>query len=555
MKRAWHAGLAAILVAVLWFGTLEFRGLFFPDEGRYAEIPQQMVASGDWVTPRLNGLKYFEKPPLKYWLTAASFQMFGSDEWTARLPGALLGLLGVAFTGFCAWRIWNRRTGWFAAAVLGSAWGYFLASQYLTLDISVSVFLGAGLCAFLLSQSGGRHATRWMLLAWAAAGLAVLAKGLIGVVIPGMALCVYALLRGDYRVFRRLEPLKGALLLLAIAAPWFVLVQQRNPEFFEFFFINEHFRRYASSGHHRAGAWWYYLPILLVGLMPWTATAIRGVWSMRWAGVRGDTSFSPAMFCVGWIGSILVFFSFSHSKLPAYILPALPAIALLVARRLDANWRGELKWCAWSAGAAAIALGAGTALLPAWPKFSSLTAHHPADVSWLLAACGFLLAGAVSCVVFGKRRPGIATAALAMGSVLFIQGFLTFFHTVDERFSAERLVESITPKGQSFRPEAPFYSVASFDHSVPFYLRRPVTLVATRGELGPGIDAEPSKAIASIDEFAAVWMRLEGQAFAIFAPAILSEMQAMELPLHIVARDPFRVIVSRRKEEIPRFPP
>src|SRR4051812_12526017 len=196
-----------LFVAGAWFGSLELRGLFVPDEGRYAEIPREMLASGDWVTPRLTDLKYFEKPPLQYWLTALSFQLFGVDEWTARLPAALAGFLAMLMIGYTGYRLWNARTGLLASTVLAGSWAYFLAAQYLTLDMMLTSCLTSSLCCFLLAQkeSSPSRAKAWMSGAWAAAALAVLSKGLVSVVLPGITLLMYVLIRRNGAILRRLN--------------------------------------------------------------------------------------------------------------------------------------------------------------------------------------------------------------------------------------------------------------------------------------------------------------------------------------------------------------
>ena len=244
-----------LFVASAWFGSLELRGLFVPDEGRYAEIPREMLATGDWITPRLNDLKYFEKPPLQYWMTAVSFRLFGEDEWTARLPAAMAGFFAMLMVGYTGYRLWGARTGALAAAMLVGSWAYFLAGQYLTLDMTLSACLTFALCSFLLAQSEKRVArmNAWMVAAWLAAALAVLSKGLIGAVLPAMTLFAYIVLRRETTLLRRLNPLVGTALFLLVALPWFVAVQLRNPEFFHFFFIHEHFQRFAESGHNRPG--------------------------------------------------------------------------------------------------------------------------------------------------------------------------------------------------------------------------------------------------------------------------------------------------------------
>jgi len=283
---------------VLWFGTLNYRGLFIPDEGRYAEIPREMLSSGDWVTPRLDGLKYFEKPPLQYWATAASFAAFGEHDWSARLWPALTGFLAALLLVFAGNRLGPPGAGWLAGTMLASSWGYLLSGQFLTLDMGVAAFLTLALCAFLLAQDRPQsEATRrnWMIVAWGAMALAVLSKGLIGIVLPGLVLALYVLVQRDWRLLGRMHWAPGLAVFGTIAVPWFVLVQLRNPEFFRFFFIHEHFERFATAEAHRAGPWWYFVPILLLGMMPWTA-ALPGALRRAWDGGRGKGEFDADRF-------------------------------------------------------------------------------------------------------------------------------------------------------------------------------------------------------------------------------------------------------------------
>ncbi len=197
--------LTAILLLVAWFGVLEYRDLYRPDEGRYAEIPREMVVSGDWVTPRLNDLKYFEKPPLQYWATAAAYVAFGEEEWTARLWPAMLGYLGLVTTLLAGRALFDLRTGVHAALILASTLLYLLFSQVVTLDMGLTFFLSASLYCFLLAIRAGltiRRERMWMLGAWAMAALAVLSKGLIGVLLPALTLFTYAAIHRDWRSLR-----------------------------------------------------------------------------------------------------------------------------------------------------------------------------------------------------------------------------------------------------------------------------------------------------------------------------------------------------------------
>jgi len=557
-RRATIALIALLLVA--WFSTLELRGLFIPDEGRYAEIPREMLASGDWVTPRLNGLKYFEKPPLQYWLTAATYAVLGEDEWTARLPSTLLGFFALCMTAFTARRLWGAHAGLGAALLLGSGWAFYLSSQYLTLDIMLSAFLTFALCSFLLAQSSADHRTqrRWMLAAWLSCALAVLSKGLIGIVLPGLVLVIYSLVARQFALWRRLHLLGGITLLALVTAPWFLLVQQRNPEFFEFFFVYEHFKRFTGSGHGRGGAWWYYLPILIVGLMPWTPALLQRAWSAATARASSGSeqpdraAFRPALFCALWSIVIVGFFSLSQSKLPAYVMPVFPALALLATRHdLLADVRA-LRWSAWGVAAVAVIVLIATTQIERWTKFSDIGADAMAAVPLIYIAGASLLAGAAAALWLLRRTRRLwAVFALLAGSFAFWGSVFFFLHEVDTSFSSERLIESLTDDSKPFDPAHEFYSVAMFDHSLPFYLGRTLTLVDYDGETSMGRDIEPGKRYDSIDEFALHWRQTTEQAYAVMRPAQYEQFVREGLPMTVVARDRRLVIVSRENEPVP----
>lgn len=160
-----------LAVVVIWFGNLEYRKLIKPDEGRYAEISREMVVSGDWTTPRLNDLKYFEKPPLQYWTTAAAYEVFGEHNWTARIWTALTGLLGIVLVYFTALRLWGRDAGLYSAAVLGSSMLYVMIGHMNSLDMGMTFFMALGMCGFVLAQHDGATAREnriWMHVTWAA---------------------------------------------------------------------------------------------------------------------------------------------------------------------------------------------------------------------------------------------------------------------------------------------------------------------------------------------------------------------------------------------------
>jgi len=303
-----------------------------PDEARYAEIPREMLATHDFVTPRLDGVNYFEKPPLVYWLVAASQQVFGDNEWAVRAVPALFALGGVILTCLATRRLYGGKAGLAAGLVLATTLLYFGLARILLLDMAVSVLMSAALFCFILGvnePAGSRR--RWLFYGlYASMALATLAKGLIGFLVTGAIMFLWLLLFNQWHRLRPLYLPTGAVLFLALAVPWHVLAALRNETWAHRYLIYEHWERFTSTAASRPGPWWYFIPILLAGLFPWTGflwpalrESLRGGW-----GARREKA--NAWFFVTWAAFIFLFFSKSHSKLPPYILPVFPPLAVLV---------------------------------------------------------------------------------------------------------------------------------------------------------------------------------------------------------------------------------
>lgn len=323
-----------LFLGSLFFILLGSRPLFVPDEGRYAEIAREMVISHDYITPTLNGIIYFEKPALFYWLGAAAFKLAGINVWSIRSINALLGLLGCFMTYSAARILYNRRTGVMAALILGTNLLYFVMAHMVSLDLTVTVFLSVSLFAFLLAVQKPDEAPRraFLYLSVSGSALAVLTKGLIGIVFPILIVGIWIALLNEWKLLKRLYLPSCLLLFLAITMPWHVLLQSRHPEFFHFYFIEQHFLRYTdkSIGHYEPI--WFFIPYLLLGFMPWLFFLPRAIkmnlpssWKLRRA-------FRTELFLLVWAATIFLFFSFSKSKLIPYILPLFPALSVLTAR-------------------------------------------------------------------------------------------------------------------------------------------------------------------------------------------------------------------------------
>lgn len=543
-----------LVFTAIWFSTLDYRRLMHPDEGRYAEIPREMAASGDWITPRLNGIKYFEKPALQYWITAAAYSIFGVHEWTARSWPALSGFLGVLFIGYVGLRLGGSRLGLYSAAVLGSSAAYVLGAQVLTLDAGVTFWMSVGLGSLFIAQRDDAtpgEERGWMLAAWAVLALAVLSKGLIGLVLPGAALVIYSLLQRDWSLWRRMHLIGGLLLFLAISAPWFVVVSLRNGEFFDFFFIHEHFARFMTHQAHREGAWWYFIPVLIVGLLPWAAVLL---WTVRtiWTGAPVNRNgFSWQRFALVWSAFIFVFFSASDSKLPWYILPIFPALALVLGWQLTVLPRITLArlMLPLVATMGFVVL----ALLIAYPAIASRFAKTGAPLElllaygvWLKSACVCAFAGGVvGLLCLRSHRRTAAVLVLSLSALVAVMLMLTGYDTLGEARSAKSIVSRIVAANGPLRADIPFFSVRMYDQTLPYYLGRTVTQVEHDDELAMGIASEPGKAIATEAEWLHRWSDA-AQAYAIMQPEEYARLQSEGVPMRELGRDTRRVIVSRQ---------
>ena len=283
------------------------RPLFNPDEGRYAEIPREMLAGGDWVIPHLNGLAYIEKPPLQYWATAAIYAVLGPSEFSARLYITLTAFGTVLAVWWAARRLWTRELALRAAGLTFSMLLFILLGQLLTLDMSLSFYMTGCLCAFLVAQVHAeqdrpKSARTAMLLAWTAAALGVMTKGLVAAVIPAAVLVLYSAYTRDGSPWRRLYIGWGLPLFLLIAAPWHVLAERRLDDFIQFFFVREHFARFMTPVSDRQEPFWFFGAVFLIGTLPWTVSAVRALFT-GWRRQARASGFDATVFLWVWVVS------------------------------------------------------------------------------------------------------------------------------------------------------------------------------------------------------------------------------------------------------------
>ena len=547
VSRRWLWLLLA--VAIIWFGNIEYRKLIKPDEGRYAEIPREMVMSGDWVTPRLNDLKYFEKPPLQYWTTATAYEIFGEHQWTSRLWAALTGFAGIFLVWFAGAHLFGCAAGRYAAMLLGGSLLYVLMAHINTLDMGVTFFITLGIVGLLLGQkveSDARTRRNWVVLAWVAMALAILSKGLMGLVLPGTALFLYSILQRDIGVWKRMHWGLGLLLFLLVVSPWFYLVMKANPEFFQKFFIYEHYTRFTTKELGRYQPWYYFVPILLFGMMPWTVlmfdTLLR-----TWSGsTRTDKAFNPERFLLIWAVFIYLFFSVSGSKLPSYLLPMFPALALLMGKQLAAMSERRAFWLVAPMLPLAVmaVLGMGFASL-FMDKLADTPLQHQmySDYAlWLLAASLIWLLGVIAGLVLLRRtNKSVAVLVLALSTLIAAQLGTSGYNTIAKERSAYLIADAIRP---IVKADVPFYSVAMYEQTLPFYLKRTFTLVDFQDEMGFGITQEPQRWLPDIASLAKVW-QTQLAAYAIMPVEYYPQLQKAGLTMKIIYADTQYIVVSK----------
>jgi 4-amino-4-deoxy-L-arabinose transferase-like glycosyltransferase len=474
------AGIVGILVTA--FAALGSHPLCEPDEARYAEIPREMLERHDWVTPHLNYVKYFEKPPLIYWLNALTFTTLGTSDLLARMWPSLFGLAGVAVAYVLGRAIYGPWVGCAAAALLAATPFHFGLSQFLTLDMPLSTSMAAGLTAFWLAYAGRQPRWAFVLTMYVMIGVAVLIKGPVAVVLSAGAICGFLVLRWDFAALTWLVTPLGIAAFLAVVAPWFVLVSRRNPEFLRFFIIDQHIGRFLWT-HEHFQPLWYYVPILLVGTLPWSGFVLLAprLTGRSLARILTRRAAPGTLFLVTWCVVIFTFFSLSRSKVGTYVLPICPPLAVLAARffeqvlqrRDDAVLRRGYLLVLVIGGLGAI-----------WALLTPLAVDDwriTLVASYVLPSGCVLVAAAVGALWLVSRGARLASLAVLWTGILLMQVVVINARAVSTSYSA--LGKAIR---SAARPDDLVVGYREYTQGTTYYAARRVVLVANHGELDFG---------------------------------------------------------------------
>lgn len=477
------------LVCFLYLGHIGSYHLIELDEGRYTRIPMEMVLSGDYITPHLDYMPYFEKPIFHYWVTALMMELFGIQEFTGRILPALTGLGNVFLAGWLGSMMFGRRTGLLAAGILATTALNLIISSIGILDMALTFFVNACLVSFYAFERTERK--RFLLLFYFSMGCAVLTKGLIGAIFPLGILFWYTILTKRWRLFTRLFYVPGIVLFLVVTVPWYYLVCRENPDFFYFFFIREHFLRFATKMHERFQPWYFFIPVVLAGMMPWTGFLaalcskhgiIRKIDSLR---NRQDM-----ILLLLWFGLIYVFYTFSSSKLAPYIMPCWLPMAVLTAASIQ-RCRQEKTWlchCFLINSLLCLSFGALGIVYILHTDYLTVDGFLHQGMILIIA----LWAGTIVAAFVWKRKRDV----IAVSVILCCMGF--FFglgaHQIQGQIHNNQSAYGISQQANALDPQtAKLVNYGSFCPGLMYYTNQPVIACGYQGELEFGIAHSPSK--------------------------------------------------------------
>ncbi len=498
-----------LLVGALGWGLGSY-ALLDPDEGRNGEVAREMSAGGDFVLPRLDGLPYLDKPVLYFAADALSQRLLGAGETAARLPSLLFALATAALTGWLGGRMFGRRARPIAAVAALAAPLPIAFARTVIFDSALTFFMVLALCAFYLAvaaRAARRGYLGWTALAWAAIGLGVLTKGPVALAVPLLAAVPYAAFR---RASRAVWHPLGPLLLALCVGPWVWAMSRRVPEFLHYALFTETWQRVTTTEMNREGPFWFFVPCLLAGALPWSVLALAG-WRRATTGGRWDRGVdSPRIYLALWVVLPFLLFSLSHSKRPQYILPLLPAVAIMAAKvwvdaESDTGAVPGARAAGWTWLGLAALCAAGPAVLTR--VHSARLAHASLLPLTLLGLAAAFLAGAILVLLatrgagrggdeprkdgaedrgakaIGPRSGAFRGAAwLLAGLVLPMAALpallLPLLGEIGDHRSSRAAAAAIAPR---LAPGAEVVAIHSFPPSLPFYLRRTLLVASPRG--------------------------------------------------------------------------
>lgn len=475
-KFNWQIDLIILSVAlgILFFSILGIRPLFTPDEGRYAEIAREMVVSGNYSVPFLNGVPYLEKPVLFYWLAALAIKLFGLHVASLRSVNAGLALLLCLMTYFVARKLYDRVCAFLAAFILATNLLFFVMANMISLDLTVTFFITASLFIFLLGSQATAINQRniYFNLATVAAALAVLTKGLMGIVFPSAVTILWLVFYKQFYLVSKKQLLTCILIFLILTLPWHVFIALSHPDFLNFYFLRHHFLRFVTPNVDHAEPIWFFIPYGLLGFFPWVVFLPQAFTSCF---LKNTVEKPKDAFFIFWVLFIFIFFSLSKSKLIPYILPIFPALAILVGRYLGAyaSLRG-LKSGAWLLWIISLSI----TCLAYFSQFSIFAQPHLAKIYLFSAALLLFIGSSLSLIAFHYLYHIKAYIVLIISAAFCLLMAVSAVPFIDTR-TVLPLVKILKP---ILRPEDDVIVFNQYYQDLPFYLERRITILNWRNE-------------------------------------------------------------------------
>lgn len=487
--RTWVSDLIllSLIIGIFYSLFLGTRPLMSPDEGRYAEIAREMLATHHYITPHLNGVKYFEKPPLFYWMSCAAIYLGGLSEWSLRIVSAFMGLVGCLLVYVTSRKIFGRLSAWFASLILAANALYYILAHFITPDMTVSVFLSATLFAFILgnNEPPGMRRNYYMWGMYVFAALATLSKGLIGIVFPGLIILVWLLVMNKWRSLKTYCIPTGIVIFLIIAAPWHILVQIHNPEFFRFYFIDQHFLRYFTDYAQREQSW-YFLPLcLILGFFPWICFLPQTIRLHFFATWQERHLQMESIFFMLWAVLILLFFMLSQSQLLSYALPIVPALAILTGHYLADVWQRKRSYGFMASIIVIFVMAASIAGLGFYITHKKDYVFAISDGRfYVLLSAAIMAIGATIALLLQIRQKIKPTLCVLFISIsLFLISINLSYTAVDTR-PVKSLALILKPL---LKPDSEVFCYRYYYQDLPVYLQRKVIIVDWEGELAFGM--------------------------------------------------------------------
>jgi 4-amino-4-deoxy-L-arabinose transferase-like glycosyltransferase len=464
----WSVPLVLLVLYVCLFSGLGAFGLVGPDEPRYAAIARAMAETHDWVTPRLWGTPWFEKPVLYYWTAGIAMRIFGVSEFAARLPSALAALLAVLAVAWTALRSYGVGAAWYATLMLPTCVAMIGFSHGAGPDMLFAGMLTAGMAVASEMLQKPRPGPVLRIAFGFLLGAAVLAKGPAAVILAGGATVLWAAISRQWRApFRFLHPLVIAV-FCATALPWYVLCAMRNPEFLRVFLWQHNFQRYLTPVFEHRQPLWFFAYVLLLALIPWIWTF--GTLCSR-VKLNKDAMNSHGVFIGCWSAFTILFFSLSQSKLPGYILPAIPPLFVLLGREIARSFEERGKGFIWQTGAAGLVFLALAAPL-AKPALETARVLHIANLRVLVAVSVLAVAGGLCILALSLlKRPKAAFIGIVLLMTALVEiSSVGILPQIDRLISSRQLARTILSYGQSTPTVAEYKLPRAWDYGLNYYL-------------------------------------------------------------------------------------